>query len=253
MILQPSQWGQRDSVVVVTGATGYLGRALALGFAEAGATLVLTARGESGLKRVAEDLASCGVPIHTVPADLTDPLAAQRIVDAALAVAGRIDALVLNAGTLADGLVAGLTGDALAEVHALNVQGAFSLLRAALRPMILARRGAVIVVSSAAARRPGVGQAAYASSKAALEAIVRVAARETAGRGIRVNGVAPGLLDGGMAGRILDEARDRATAAIPMGRLGRAEDVVPTALFLASPMSSYVTGQIWGVDGGWTA
>lgn len=253
MTPQLPHWGQRDSVVVVTGATGYLGRALARGFAQAGATIVLTARSEAALGRLADELAPCGTPIHTLPADLTDPSAGERIVDETLARAGRLDALVLNAGTLADGLVAGLEGSALAEVHALNVQGAFRLLRAVLRPMILARRGAVIVVSSAAARRPGVGQAAYASSKAALEAIVRVAARETAGRGIRVNGVAPGLLDGGMAGRLLDEARDRATAAIPMGRLGRAEDVVPTALFLASPMSSYVTGQIWGVDGGWTA
>jgi 3-oxoacyl-[acyl-carrier protein] reductase len=252
-VIPESAWGQHGAVAVITGATGYLGRALARGFAEAGATVVLTARCEAALGRLADDLAACGAPIHTVAADLTDPAAGERIVEVALTRTGRIDALVLNAGALTDGLVAALDSDALEQVHALNVQGAFRLLRAALRPMILARRGTVIVVSSSAARRPGVGQAAYASSKAALEALVRVAARETAGRGIRVNGVAPGLLDGGMAARIIDEARDRATAAIPMGRLGRAEDVVPTALFLASPMSSYVTGQIWGVDGGWTA
>jgi len=252
MIPEP-QWGQRDAVVVLTGATGYLGRALARAFAGAGATLLLTARCETTLSHVAEELAPYGTPIHTVAADLTDPAAGQQIVDAALKLTGRIDALVLNAGTLADGLVAALDGSDLARVHALNVHGAFGLLRAALRPMILSRRGAVIVVSSAAARRPNVGQAAYASSKAALESIVRVTARETAGRGVRVNGVAPGLLDGGMAARILDEARDQAAAAIPMGRLGRAEEVVPAVLFLASPMSSYVTGQIWGIDGGWTA
>ena len=240
-------------MVVLTGAAGYLGRALARGFADAGATLVLTARCETTLARFAEELAPCGVPIHTVVMDLTDPAAGDGIVGAALKLTGRIDALVLNAGTLADGLVAALDGSDMAQVHAVNVHGAFGLLHAALRPMILARRGAVIVVSSAAARRPNVGQAAYASSKAALEAIVRVTARETAGRGVRVNGVAPGLLDGGMAARILDEARDQAVAAIPMGRLGRAEEVVPTVLFLASPMSSYVTGQIWGIDGGWTA
>lgn len=247
------RWGQDGAVVVLTGATGYLGRTLARAFAEAGATLLLTARCETTLAHVAQELAPCGQPIHTIAADLTDPAAGEQIVSAALEVAGRVDALVLNAGTLADGLVAALDGGDLARVHALNVQGAFSLLRAALRPMILARRGAVIVVSSAAARRPNIGQAAYASSKAALEAIVRVAARETAGRGVRVNGVAPGMLEGGMAVRILDEARDHATAAIPMGRLGRAEEVVPAVLFLASPMSSYVTGQIWGIDGGWTA
>jgi len=250
---QQPQWGQGGSVVVLTGATGYLGRALARGFADAGATLVLTARCETALGRLVDELSPCGTPTHTVATDLTDPAAGERIVGEALKLTGRIDALVLNAGTLADGLVAALDGNALARVHALNVHGAFGLLRAALRPMILSRRGAVIVVSSAAARRSNVGQAAYASSKAALEAIVRVAARETAGRGVRVNGVAPGLLDGGMATRILDEARDQAAAAIPMGRLGQADEVVPAVLFLASPMSSYVTGQIWGIDGGWTA
>jgi len=252
MMSEP-QWGQAGGVVVLTGATGYLGRALARAFADAGATLLLTARCEAKLEQLAEELSPLGTPIHTIAADLTDPAAGERIVGAALKFTGRIDALVLNAGTLADGLVPALGESALAQVHALNVHGAFGLLRAALRPMILSRHGAVIVVSSAAARRPNVGQAAYASSKAALEAIVRVAARETAGRGVRVNAVAPGLLDGGMAARILDEARDHATAAIPMGRLGRAEEIVPAVLFLASPMSSYVTGQVWGIDGGWTA
>ena len=247
------QWGQCGAVVVLTGATGYLGRALARAFADAGATLLLTARCETTLAHVADELAPCGSPVHTLAADLTDPSAGEQIVGAALKLTGRIDALVLNAGMLADGLVAALDASDMAHVHALNVHGAFGLLRSVLRPMILARHGTVIVVSSAAARRPNVGQAAYASSKAALEAIVRVAARETAGRGVRINGVAPGLLDGGMAARILDEAPDRAVAAIPMGRLGRAEEVVPAVLFLASPMSSYVTGQIWGIDGGWTA
>jgi 3-oxoacyl-[acyl-carrier protein] reductase len=246
-------WDQKDRVAVISGATGYLGRALSRGFAEADATLVLTSRRQEALDRLAGELALPAERIFTVAADLTEHSAGERIIATALEKAKRIDTLVINAGTLADGLVAGQTDENWARVHEVNVHGAFRLLQAGLRPMILRRSGSVVVVSSTAAHRPNAGQAAYAASKAALEMIVRVAARETASRGIRVNGVAPGLLAGGMASRFIDEAADRALAAIPMGRLGEANEVVPIVLFLASPMSSYITGQIWCIDGGLTA
>jgi 3-oxoacyl-[acyl-carrier protein] reductase len=248
-----ADWGLKERVVVISGATGYLGRALAHGFARAGATLVLTSRRQEALDVLLNELALPAKRACAVAADLMDRSAGERIVTTALQEAEKIDTLVINAGTLADALVAELKDEALARVHEVNVQGAFRLLRAALRPMILQRSGSVVVVSSTAARRPNVGQAAYAASKAALEMIVRVAARETAGRGIRINGVAPGLLAGGMAARIIEEAPERALAAIPMKRLGEASEVVPVVLFLASPLSSYITGQVWCIDGGATA
>jgi 3-oxoacyl-[acyl-carrier protein] reductase len=246
-------WGQEGRVTVITGATGYLGRSIAQGFADAGATLLLTARDEEALNKLADELGPARDRAHTFAIDLTDSAAGERIVGQALLKTGRIDTLIINAGTLADGLFAGLTDYELSQVYEVNLWGALRTLRAALRPMILHRGGSIVIVSSTAAQRPGTGQAAYASSKAALESIVRVTARETATRGIRINAVAPGLLTGGMATRILDEEFDRARAVIPMRRAGEADEVVPAVLFLASPMSSYITGQVWSIDGGFTA
>lgn len=249
-----ADWGQEGRVTIITGATGYLGRALARGFSDAGATLFLSGRNQESLDAVASELsANSSERVQTFVADLTESDAGERLISTALLKTGRVDTLVLNAGTLADGLVAGLTDDQMERVYELNLWGTFRTLRAALRPMILQRSGQIVVVSSTAAQRPGVGQAAYASSKAALESLVRTTARETAARGIRVNGVAPGLLTGGMATRIMDEAPMRAAEVIPMKRAGEATEVVPVVLFLASPMSSYVTGQVWSIDGGYTA
>jgi 3-oxoacyl-[acyl-carrier protein] reductase len=239
-----TDWGLENRVALITGATGYLGRALARGFGAAGAKLFLTGRNEGVLAELAKELSA-----RTFAVDLAEKNAATRVVEEA----GHIDTLIINAGTLADGLVAGLTDDEVARVYEVNVMVAFRMLRAALKTMILNRSGNIVVISSTAAQRPGVGQAAYASSKAALETFVRTTARETATRGIRINAVAPGLLAGGMSARILDDHMDQARAAIPMRRPGEAEEVVPVVLFLASPLSSYVTGQVWCVDGGVTS
>jgi 3-oxoacyl-[acyl-carrier protein] reductase len=250
--MMPASWGQEGRVAVITGATGYLGRAVSQGFLDAGATVVLSARDERRLNGLTSELHGEG-RIHAVRADLTETGAGDYLIRTALGITGRIDTLVLNAGVLDDALVGALSEERLARVHALNVLGSFRVLQAVLRPMLLQRSGNIVAVSSTAARRPGAGQSAYASSKAALEALVRTTARETAGRGIRVNAVAPGLLAGGMARRILDEAVGEARHVIPMNRPGDAAEIVPVILFLASPMSSYVTGQVWAVDGGYTA
>jgi 3-oxoacyl-[acyl-carrier protein] reductase len=251
--MMPPNWGQEGRVAVITGATGYLGRAISRAFVDEGAIVVLSARDQRSLEGLASELRGESRRVHIVPVDLAETGAGEPLIRAAVGFAGKIDTLILNAGVLDDALVAGLSDERLSKVHALNVLGSFRVLQAVLRPMLLQRSGSIVAVSSTAAQRPGVGQAAYASSKAALEALVRTTARETADRGIRVNAVAPGLLAGGMAGRILDEASDSARGVIPMKRPGDAAEIVPVILFLASPMSSYITGQVWAVDGGFTA
>ena len=144
-------WGQEGRVTVITGATGYLGGALAHGFADAGATLLLTGRNEEALDKLAEGLGAARDRVHTFAVDLTDSAAGERIVGQALVKTGRIDNLIVNAGTLADGLFAGLTDHELSQVYEINLWGALRTLRAALRPMILHRDGNIVIVSSTAA------------------------------------------------------------------------------------------------------
>ena len=144
-----TDWGLQDRVTLITGATGYLGQALARGFGAEGASLFLTGRNEEVLNELAKELSA-----RSLVADLTEENAAASVVNRVVEEAGRIDTLVINAGTLADGLVAGLSDDDLSRVYDLNLWAAFRMLRAALKPMILNRSGNIVVVSSTAAQRP---------------------------------------------------------------------------------------------------
>lgn len=239
--------GQR---VLVTGASRGLGRDIALRFASEGASVFV---GYRSRQDDAEDCASrcseLGVEATPVALDLEDAALTRQVVAALPA----LDVLVNNAATIRDQFFL-LQSDADdAEVIATNLNGTMACIRAALPGMLRAGRGVIVNVASVAGLHGSPGQASYAASKGGVISLTQTLARELAGRGLRVNAVAPGIFDAGMAQRMDHRAREAKLALLPMGRIGRSEELASVVAFLASSDASYITGQTIVVDGGMTA
>jgi NAD(P)-dependent dehydrogenase (short-subunit alcohol dehydrogenase family) len=240
---------------VVTGASSGLGEMMAHGLAGAGCAVLLAARREGELARVAAAIAAAGGRARAHPADLRDPGHAQRLVDAAGDAFGRLDGVVLNAATSTISPAEGQDPEAFDDVLRVNVGAQAALAGAAARAMIGARRGGwMILMSSILGRRAGTGPgvAAYAASKIAVEGLTRELARQWAPHGIRVNALAPGYFPTELnAPMTADPGRREALVArIPLGRPGAPADIAGVAVFLASPAAGYVTGQVLPLDGG---
>jgi 3-oxoacyl-[acyl-carrier protein] reductase len=163
---------------------------------------------------------------------------------------GRLDVLVNNAGIAVDGLLLRLKEDDFARQFAVNVQGPFFLCKAAARPMMKQRSGAIVNLTSVVGEMGNAGQATYSATKAALIGFTKTLARELASRQIRVNAVSPGFIDTEMTQGIPEPARQKMLEVIPQARLGRVEEVAEAVAFLASPMASYITGEVLRVNGG---
>jgi 3-oxoacyl-[acyl-carrier protein] reductase len=240
-----------DRTVVVTGASRGLGRSIAVAFAREGAFVYAAFRDrEREAAQTMEAIAAAGGRGAPVRFDVARPDEVRAAFDRIHAERSRVDVLVNNAGVARDAPFVLGDAEAWREVQDVNLGGAFHCTRAAVAPMIHARRGCIVNVASVSARRANPGQSAYAAAKGGLLSFSRTLAAELAPKGIRVNVVVPGMMDAGMVQAMDRRSVERVRERIPLQRLGTGEEVARAVLFLASDEASYIVGCELPVDGG---
>jgi 3-oxoacyl-[acyl-carrier protein] reductase len=241
----------QDRVAIVTGSSRGIGQAIAIKLAAEGAKVVVNHRDSTtGAAETADAIGKAGSTALVVQADVSDLASAQGLVKAALDAWGRLDILVNNAGTTRDMLLMMMKEEDWDTVIGTNLKSAFNCAKAASRPMIKARYGRIVNMTSVVGLAGQAGQTNYAASKAGIIGFTKALAKELGPRGITVNAVAPGFVPTALTNVLPESAREAAIKATPLGRMGTCEDVAEAVAFLASDAASFITGHVLTVDGG---
>lgn len=241
----------KGKVAIVTGSGRGIGKAIALKLAENGANIVINdIPGSDYADETKKEIENLGVKAIVVRGDVRNTADVENLVNTAVDTFGQIDILVNNAGITRDGLMLRMTEEDWDMVLDINLKGAFNCIKAVARPMMKKRSGSIINIASVVGVMGNAGQANYTASKAGLIGLTKTVAKEFSSRNIRANAVAPGFIESHMTDVLPEDVKKQYFDAIPLSKFGTTEDVAKAVLFLASDLSSYITGQTINVDGG---
>ena len=240
----------QDKVALVTGASRGIGQAIALALGHTGATVIGTATSATGAEAISQSLAGAGINGTGMALDVRDTAQCEAVTDAIQKQFGEIAILVNNAGVTRDNLLVRMKDAEWDDIMDTNLRPVFVLTRMLLRPMMKARWGRIINVTSVVGSVGNAGQANYAAAKAGLAAFSKSVAREVGSRNITVNCIAPGFIDTDMTRALSDAQREALLTQVPLGRLGKVDEIAAAAVYLASDAAGYVTGSTLHVNGG---